>query len=168
MCDRRLNYLARQDLFSHRRFGALIQWFDAIPVERDGLGIGGVKETLKRLKRGELVLMFPEGTRTVDGQVGPLKPGFCLLARRAQVPLIPVGIDGAYDAWPRQQKLPRWASLRLCAGKPITPEEYGLMNDDELVAELRERMIECQHAARQMRAKQNASVAAARGATCER
>ena len=75
--DRRLNYLARDTLFKFAPFRWLINSLDAIPLDREGLGLGGLKETLKRLKRGELVLIFPEGTRTRDGEVGTLKPGFC-------------------------------------------------------------------------------------------
>ena len=80
VCDRRLNYLARENLFHSRAFGALIRWYDAIPIQRDGLGLSGLKETLRRLKRGEFVLVFPEGTRTRDGQVQTLKPGICVLS----------------------------------------------------------------------------------------
>ena len=75
--DQRLNYLARDTLFGFAPFRWLINSLDAIPIDREGLGLGGLKETLKRLKRGESVLMFPEGTRTRDGEVGRLRPGFC-------------------------------------------------------------------------------------------
>src|SRR6185369_4246968 len=94
---------------------------DAIPIDRDGLGLAGLKETLKRLKRGEMVLIFPEGTRTPDGQVAPLKPGFCAIARRANVPLVPVAIDGAFDAWPRFSPVPRPATIHVEFGPPIEP-----------------------------------------------
>src|SRR5690242_18294289 len=59
--DRRLNYLARQTLFGFAPFRWLISSLDAIPLDREGLGLNGLKETLKRLKRGEMVLIFPEG-----------------------------------------------------------------------------------------------------------
>ncbi len=72
-----INFLARDTLFQTFLFGPLIRYLEAIPIDRDGFGLSGIKETLKRLKRGEMVLIFPEGTRTLDGQVGPLKPGFC-------------------------------------------------------------------------------------------
>ena len=68
--------MARKTLFDVFLFGRLIRYLESIPIDRDGLGISGIKETLRRLKRGEMVLIFPEGTRTLDGQVGSLKPGF--------------------------------------------------------------------------------------------
>ncbi|MEX0585070.1 MAG: lysophospholipid acyltransferase family protein, partial [Pirellulales bacterium] len=91
MFNRRLNYLARQTLFRFAPFRWLIHSLDAIPIEREGLGIAGLKETLRRVRRGEMVLMFPEGTRSGDGRPRPLKAGFCAVARRAGVPLLPVG-----------------------------------------------------------------------------
>ena len=74
---RRLNYLARETLFGFAPFRWLIRSLDAIPIDREGLGLSGLKECLRRLKRGEMVLLFPEGTRTSDGEVGALKAGFC-------------------------------------------------------------------------------------------
>ena len=106
-CERRLNYVARTTLFRSAAFRWMVAALDAIPIDREGGGLGGLKETLKRLKRGEMVLLFPEGTRTPDGEVHAIKPGFCAIARRAAVPLVPVALDGAFDAWPRQRRFPR-------------------------------------------------------------
>jgi 1-acyl-sn-glycerol-3-phosphate acyltransferase len=126
-CDRRLNYLARETLFTFAPFRLLIQSLDAIPIDREGLGLAGLKETLRRLKRGELVLIFPEGTRTRDGEVAPLKPGFSALAQRANVPLLPVGIEGSFAAWPRWQPIPLPATIHIHFGLPILPEEGSIL-----------------------------------------
>lgn len=147
-CDRRLNYLARESLFRVPVLGSVIRFLDAIPIDRDGMGLGGLKETLKRLKRGELVLIFPEGTRSSDGEMSPLKPGFCAVARRSNAPLIPVGIDGAYQAWPRNQRWPNLSTIHIIIGEPILPTEFETMTDDELVAELERRIRACHAAAR--------------------
>ncbi|HEX3998903.1 MAG TPA: lysophospholipid acyltransferase family protein [Pirellulales bacterium] len=144
--DRRLNYLARDTLFKFAPFRWLIRSLDAIPLDREGLGLAGLKETLKRLKRGELVLIFPEGTRTRDGEVGVLKPGFCALARRAGVPLLPVGIDGAFDSWPRWKSLPGRAVIHIQFGEPLEPAEIAKLDDRQLVAEM-DRRIRAAHAA---------------------
>ena len=151
--DRRMNYLARQNLFDARWLGGLIRWYDGIPVQRDGLGIGGLKETLRRLKRGEMVLVFPEGTRTQDGRLSPLKPGFCMLARRAGVPLLPVGIDGAFDAWPRGRRLPQLTRICLEAGHPISADQVNNLSDEDLVSLLQERIQACFEAAKRLRAQ---------------
>jgi 1-acyl-sn-glycerol-3-phosphate acyltransferase len=135
-CDRRLNYLAREDLFRLAILGPLIQWYGAIPIERDGFGLSGMKETLRRLKRGELVLVFPEGTRTRDGSVGPLKSGICTLARRAQVPLYPATINGAFEAWPRHARWPRWGRIRVRFSRPIPAEALPALTDDAILEHL--------------------------------
>jgi 1-acyl-sn-glycerol-3-phosphate acyltransferase len=131
--DRRMNYVARLTLFRFPPFRWLINSLDAIPLDREGLGIQGIKESLRRLKAGEMILIFPEGTRTPDGEVGELKPGFLALARRARVPLVPVAIDGAFDAWPKRNMLPRPAAIRVCLGEPIQPAEFASLSDDELM-----------------------------------
>ena len=150
-CERRLNYLARTTLFTSRAFRLLVAALDAIPIDREGTGLGGLKETLKRIKRGEYVLIFPEGTRTPDGEVHAMKPGFCAIARRGRVPLVPVAVDGAFDAWPRQRKLPRRAVIHVRWGQPITPDEVERMTDDELVALVEKRIRACHAAARASR-----------------
>jgi 1-acyl-sn-glycerol-3-phosphate acyltransferase len=149
--DRRLNYLARQTLFRFPPLRWLINSVDAIPIDREGTGLGGLKETLKRLKRAELVLIFPEGTRTRDGEVASLKPGFVALARRAGVPLLPVGIDGAFQAWPRWRRLPGRAVIHIVFGPPIFPDEISRLEDDALVAEVESRIRICHATARQRR-----------------
>lgn len=149
--DRRLNYLARQTLFRFAPFRWLISSLDAIPLDREGLGLSGLKETLRRLKRGEMVLIFPEGTRTRDGEVGKFKPGFCALARRANVPLVPAAIDGAFDSWPRTRPLPLPATIHIQFGPPLMPDEIGQFDDEALVAEMRRRIATCHAEARRMR-----------------
>ncbi len=146
--DRRLNYLARQTLFGFAPFRLLIQFLDAIPLDREGLGLAGLRESMRRIKRGEGVLIFPEGTRTPDGTVLPLQPGFCALARRGQVTVVPVGLDGAFEAWPRSAKLPRLSSIHVCIGEPITPAQIAELDDRELVRQVEQRIRGCQQQAR--------------------
>jgi 1-acyl-sn-glycerol-3-phosphate acyltransferase len=151
-CGRRLNYLARDTLFHIPVLKQLMYFLDAIPIDREGGGLAGLKETLRRLKAGELVLIFPEGTRTHDGEVAALKPGFIAVARRSRVPLIPVGIDGAFQAWPRTAKLPRLGRIAIVIGPAITPEEAAALSDAELLARLELRILTCHSLARKLRA----------------
>src|SRR5262245_17248421 len=132
VCNRRLNYLARRTLFSAPGFGALIRFLDAIPIDRDGLGLEGLKETIRRLRAGEMVLIFPEGTRSSDGNMSPLKPGFCAVAKRSGATLLPVGIDGAYQAWPRKVHLPRPSRIVVQIGQPLTVSDVAALSNEEL------------------------------------
>jgi 1-acyl-sn-glycerol-3-phosphate acyltransferase len=149
-CSRRMNYLARDTLFRVPGLKQLISFLDAIPIDRDGGGLAGLKETLRRLKAGELVLIFPEGTRTRDGEVAPLKPGFIAVARRSKAPLIPVGLDGAYQAWPRTARMPRVGRIGVAIGEPISPEQIAAFSDEDLLAELEQRILLCHAQAREL------------------
>ncbi len=148
---RRANYLARKTLLDIPVFDRLMLSLDAIPIDRDGLGLSGIKETLRRLRANELVLMFPEGTRSSDGKVAPLKSGICALARRGRCPLVPIGIAGAYEAWPRHHKLPYPGRVRVVFGEPISVEQIAELSDEELLVELTQQMQKCQEAAQQWR-----------------
>jgi len=141
--NRRLNYVARDTLFGFAPFRWLIYSLDAIPIDREGIGLGGLKESLRRLKAGEMLLIFPEGTRTRDGNVGELKPGFLALARRSKVPLLPVAIDGAFDSWPKWNMLPGVAVIHVGLAKPLSPAEMSQLDDEHLLAEVDRRIRQC-------------------------
>jgi 1-acyl-sn-glycerol-3-phosphate acyltransferase len=142
-CDRRLNFVARDTMFGFPPFRWLISSLDAIPIDREGIGLGGLKESLRRLKAGEMLAIFPEGTRTRDGEVGEMKPGFLALARRAKVPLLPVGLDGSFDSWPRRSLFPWPAIVHVCVGQPLSAEEMSHLGDEKLLAEVDRRIRQC-------------------------
>ncbi len=141
--NERLNYLAKRSLFKSRMFGALISLLNAIELDRDRSGLAGLKETLKRLKSGKKVLIFPEGTRCSDGKIAKLKPGFISVARRSRVPLIPVAITGAYEALPRGSRLPFRQPLRVAVGPAITADEVANLEDEQLLALVSIRLKQC-------------------------
>jgi len=138
--NRRLNYLARKTLFKNSAFAFLIRVLDAIEIDRERGGLAGLREMLKRIQAGELVLMFPEGTRTSDGQVAEVKPGFIPVARRSQAPIIPIAIVGAYDCLPKGEKLPARKPIAVVVGEPMLAESYMSMTDAVLMEELNQRL----------------------------
>lgn len=150
-CPRQLNYLARKSLFRFPPFRWLIDSLDAIPLDTAGIGFGGIKETLRRLRRGEMVLVFPEGARTSDGEIGPFLPGFATLATRGRAAILPVAVEGAFEAWPRWQKLPRPGIIHVHYGPPISAEEVKRLDDEELIAEVRKRVCDCRALLRRRR-----------------
>src|SRR5262249_43718086 len=149
--NRRLSFVARQSLYKFKPLAWLIGVLDTIPIDREGSGLGGLKETLKRLKRGEAVVLFPEGTRTPDGEVHALKPGFVAIAGRAKVPIVPVAIDGSFDAWPRTQRVPGVTTIHIAFGSAIEPAEIEQRTDEDLVKEAESRIRACHAQARRSR-----------------
>lgn len=152
-CPRPINYLAKKQLFSFRPLGWFLRWNDGIEIDRKK-GLGGIKETLKRLKRNESVLMFPEGTRSRDGELQPVKGGFCTLVKKTKVTIMPVAIDGAWDALPSHSPLPNFrATIQVAFGDPIAPEEYLPLSDEALTSLLELRIRECFENAKQINAR---------------
>lgn len=139
---RECNYMARATLFDSKWLGPMIRRLNAFPVKRGTADLGAIKETLRRLKQGHVVLAFPEGTRTMDGSIGPMRTGVVLLARKAHVPIVPTLILGAFESWPRTAKLPRPRPILVAYADPIWPEEHRDWSDEECVEAVRGRIIE--------------------------
>ncbi len=134
--DRECNFMARESLFYHRAFAWLISAMNAFPVRRGTADMRAVKETLRRLKKGQMVLVFPEGTRTTDGRIGELQPGAAAIAKQAKATVVPTMIEGAYNVWPRQALLPRPARVIVRYAPPIGPEEAAQMPKEVLTARI--------------------------------
>jgi 1-acyl-sn-glycerol-3-phosphate acyltransferase len=143
-CPRQMYYMARDTLFRFAPFGWFIRSIGAFPIDREKGGLSGIKEALKKLKHGEMVVMFPEGTRTHDGEIAPFRPGFTTLAVRSKAAILPVAIEGAYEAYPRWRKFPGRGRIRVHYGKPILPSEYADYDEQALLAEVERRVRECQ------------------------
>jgi 1-acyl-sn-glycerol-3-phosphate acyltransferase len=144
---RPLNYVARSTLF-FPPLGAFIRSVGGFPIQREGMGAQGLKETLRRIRRGGIVVLFPEGTRSRDGELAELKSGISVLAARAKVPIIPAAIAGTFESWPRSRAFPRPHPLRIHYGQPILPAEIAGLDADTVTGMIRERILDCQQKAR--------------------
>jgi 1-acyl-sn-glycerol-3-phosphate acyltransferase len=142
---RECHYMARDTLFRNRAFARLIRSVNAFPVKRGEADIGAIKQTLRLLKQGHLVVMFPEGTRTRDGHIGMIHPGLEAVARKAGVPVIPTLIDGVFQVWPRTQLLPGIGDVIIRYSTPIHPADYADMTAGELIELMRKRWLKMQH-----------------------
>ena len=106
-----------------------------------------MKETLRRVRKGGIVLLFPEGTRSRDGELAEIKSGISALALRARVPVVPVAIAGTFEAWPRSRPFPRPHAIRIVFGAPITPDEILGLSGDALTTLIQSRIRACHHEA---------------------
>ncbi len=138
------NYMARDSLFAKRLFRVLIESLNAFPVRRASADVGAIKETMRRLRDGKVVVTFPEATRTRDGRIGRLHGGFASVAKRAGAWVVPVVIEGAFESWPRWRRLPAPHRIVVVYGEPIAPEAAAGMPPDELVQQVRDRLVTTQ------------------------
>jgi len=143
-CPRQVRFMARDSLFRRPGLGGLIAAVGAFPVKRDGVSVDAFRKALELLDAGRVVLVFPEGTRSYDGSVGPFKTGISMLAERAGVPVVPVAVAGSWRAWPRNRALPRPARVRVSFGEPIT---YSGQGHERFADELRSRVTDMMGAA---------------------
>ena len=130
--DRRMSSLARSSLYRFKPFGAVITALDAVPIDRTTSAVTAMKLVIERLVQGAAVIIFPEGTRTGNGQLGEFKHGFGLIAKRAGVPVVPVAIVGAYECWPRTRLFPRPGRVRLEFGEILTAAEVAAMDERQI------------------------------------
>lgn len=152
---RQFTSLARHGLFEAPVLGSLIRAWHAVPVRQGESDPTAIRTIIGELKDGRAVLIYPEGSRTHDGALQPFARGVSLILRRSPCAVLPVAIEGAFDAWPRTRKAPRLFGARVWAqvGDPINADE--LMRDgpdaalrrlertiDDLRIDLRQRMRE--------------------------
>jgi 1-acyl-sn-glycerol-3-phosphate acyltransferase len=102
---RPMSYLAKSELFKNRLFAKLIRSLGAFPLKQGKGDKAAIEETIRRLQEGHLLAVFAEGTRTEDGELQPIQRGVALVVRRANVPIIPVVLDGSFQAWPKGSKI---------------------------------------------------------------
>ena len=116
---RDINYLARESLFRFPGIGALLRSWNSVPVDRDGGGARGLKAILDRLLAGGAIILFPEGTRTRDGQLLPARSGIGLTVIKSTAPVVPVRVFGTFEAYGRNHKFPRPHRVAVKYGKPL-------------------------------------------------
>ena len=116
---RDINYLARESLFRYPGIGALLRSWNSVPVDRDGGGAKGLKTILNRLLDGAGIILFPEGTRTLDGKLQPARSGIGLTVIKSTAPVVPVRVFGTFEAYGKNHKIPRPHRVAVKYGQPM-------------------------------------------------
>ena len=114
-CPRQLHFMAKKELFKNRLLGWLFKKLNAFPLDRKGNDLKAIKTALSLLKSGEVLGIFPEGTRVRRGENVDAKAGVSMLALRARVPVVPGVIVGEYKLFHR---------VYVIFGKPVSLEKY--------------------------------------------
>jgi 1-acyl-sn-glycerol-3-phosphate acyltransferase len=118
-CDRDIYFLARNTLLDHRFWGWMLPKLNVIPVNQESADRSALKALIRILRAGEAALVFPEGERTVDGDLGPAQPGLGLVIAKTLAPVVPMRIFGAREAWPRDSNKIRLHPITVVVGEPI-------------------------------------------------
>lgn len=124
--DSPIHYFARKTLFDHPVAGWILREWQTIPIDRDKPDASSLKATIRLLRSGKKVLIFPEGTRSPDGSLQKPEAGVGLFIAKSGAPVLPVRIFGTYDAYPRGAKFMRPALITLVVGEkyqPVMPEK---------------------------------------------
>ncbi len=118
-CDRAIYFLAKKSLMKAPVLGWLLPKLNVIPVEIEGSDRSALKALIRILRAGDGVLLFPEGSRTPDGNLQPALPGLGLVIAKTHAPVVPMRIFGAFDAWPIGGKIHFWRRITIVVGEPI-------------------------------------------------
>ncbi|MBU0715818.1 MAG: (d)CMP kinase [Verrucomicrobia bacterium] len=133
-CDiwnRHVYFLARDTLFKQSRF---MKWWaiavGTLPIDRTKGDIRALKGTINLVRQGNMLCLFPEGTRTRNGRLQPVKAGIGFLIEKAGVPVIPAYVSGTFEAFPRDARWIKPRKITTYFGKPVTPADCAVFKGD--------------------------------------
>jgi 1-acyl-sn-glycerol-3-phosphate acyltransferase len=118
-CDRAIYFLARRTLLHVPLLGWVLPKLNVIPVNQEGVDRSAIKAVIRVLQAGNGVLVFPEGSRTLDGTLQPAEPGMGLVIAKTLAPVVPMRIFGAHEALPRGGGRLRFVPITVVIGEPI-------------------------------------------------
>ena len=129
---RRLNFLAKEELFCNRFFGWYIRKLGAFPIKRNYSDIGAMKESIRRIRKGQPLVVFPEGGRSSDGKIGEGLPGVALLAIKTKTPIVPAFIKSTDNTLSLDSKTFKFCKTYLKFGKPLNFYENNTQDYSEV------------------------------------
>ena len=140
---RRINYLSKKEVLSLPLISYLLKKFGTIPIDRDKMDRTALRSIYQLLRNNEILLMFPEGTRSYDGKLLEPKFGVGMIAYNTRVPVIPVYINGSFDILPRNSKFIRLKPCSVYFGPPIDLKAYyNQKRSKEVYKEISEKIME--------------------------
>jgi long-chain acyl-CoA synthetase len=142
---RNLFEVGTSDIFGSGFMRWLARWVRVVVVDPDANLVPAMRAGAFGLRHGRILMLYPEGERSIDGTPRIFKKGAAILSVHLQVPIVPVAIDGFYEAWPRSQKFQGFRPLRMEFGDPIYPPPADDASEaayEKLTAELKGKVVE--------------------------
>lgn len=146
--NRRLRFMAKEELFKVPVFGPLIRTVQAFPIRRGEGDTEAIRQAMKFIADGDALLVFPEGTRGDGKTIGAINRGATMLAKRTGAPVVPVGICGTHISLPKGASKPKRTRITVAIGEPFTFAEIaektpeGTDAREAFASELQKRLIE--------------------------
>lgn len=133
-------FIAKRDLFKVPIFGTYLRLAGYIPIDRHKTlkAHKTLYDTSKKIEGGDSILIFPEGTRTLDGNLGPFKRGSLFIAKQAGVPIVPIAISGSFNIMPRGTFTIHPSKVKLSFGEPIPVNEKDI---DKTINRVRSKIL---------------------------
>ena len=143
-CKREIYFLARKTLLDWPILGPILPKLNVVPVNQERADMSALKTVIKLVRAGNCTIIFPEGGRTEDGKLQPAQPGLGLIIAKTLVPVVPMRIFGAYEAYPMGAKIPKPRKITIVVGEPIIFTEADLAGSSgrDLYQRLSERVME--------------------------
>ena len=141
---RNLFAVGTSEIFGSGFMRRLARWLRVIVVDPDANLVSAMRAGAFGLRHGRILILYPEGERSIDGTPRTFKKGAAILSIHLQVPIVPVAIEGFHDAWPRGQRFQKFAPLKIQFGDPIYPPPDAEASEAayaELTAELKARVV---------------------------
>lgn len=131
-----VSVIARDTLMKNPILRIYFSALNAIPIKRGGNDFGAIREALKRIKNGHSLIIFPEGTRTEDGNLLRAKPGAAMLALKAKIPVLPIRSFGYFKIMPKSNKVTAGTRITIIAGNPINVADIDPQKGDHNRAQI--------------------------------
>jgi 1-acyl-sn-glycerol-3-phosphate acyltransferase len=126
---RELHYLARKTLFDHKILGWFLKGVNAVPVDRDRGDIAAIKAIIRLVKEGHRIIIFPEGTRSLNGQLQRARSGLGMVIVKTGAPVVPVRLFGTFEALPKIGGL-KLVPVSMVVGQPLRFTQQDIASRD--------------------------------------
>ena len=117
---RPIHFLARKTLLQWPVMGRIFPRLNVVPIDQERPDMSALKNVIRLLRAGETTIVFPEGARTLDGELQPAQPGIGLIIAKTLVPVVPMRVFGAYEAMPPGSSRVRMRPITVKIGAPLT------------------------------------------------
>jgi 1-acyl-sn-glycerol-3-phosphate acyltransferase len=133
-CQRAIHYLARKSLLDIPVLGPILPQLNVIPVDQKNADRSALMGAIRVVKNGGAVLIFPEGSRSWDGDLQTAQPGIGMIVAKTGAPVVPVRVFGTFETYPRGATLPRLSSIKVAIGKRLTFSDADFVPNKDYAA----------------------------------